>query len=248
MDEWLTRFASFSTLHSSYQGVGLLDAVRGVLAAFVFGQVLALSYERTFTGVSYARSFSHTLVLTSLASATFVMAIGRSIYAGLGLLGVLSMIRFRSNLKAPRDLVFVLGAATAGVASGVDALPVALVGTLAFALVAVYLHHSALGSRQEYDGVLRFTCPAHTPAGPDGPDGVGETDGVADVSVQEVLGAHCRKAKVLSVAEVGQGGWVEHTYQIQLNDNAHDALLDAIRTSFNASDVRILLQDASLEY
>jgi hypothetical protein len=145
---------------SGSAGVSFTDALRGVLAAFVFGQVLAFAYERTYTGVSYARGFAHTIVLTSLAASTFVMAIGRSLYAGLGLLGVLSIIRFRANLKAPRDLVFLLGAASTGVACGIDALPVAVVGTVAFALVAVYLHYSSFASQREYDGVLRFSIGA----------------------------------------------------------------------------------------
>ena len=120
--------ASWSTTSQ----VTFLDAVRLLLAAFVCGQVLAWSYERTYRGLSYSRSFGHTIVLITVASAAFVMAIGRNFYAGLGLLGVLSMIRFRTNLKTPRDLVFLLGGATSGVASGIDSLMVAAAGTLAF--------------------------------------------------------------------------------------------------------------------
>jgi hypothetical protein len=218
---------------SGSAGVSFTDALRGVLAAFVFGQVLAFAYERTYTGVSYARGFAHTIVLTSLAASTFVMAIGRSLYAGLGLLGVLSIIRFRANLKAPRDLVFLLGAASSGVACGIDALPVAVVGTVAFALVSVYLHYSSFASQREYDGVLRFSMRAGDER---------------ESRLPALLGKHCVRSTALSVAEIAQGGVVEYTYQIKLKPAGQAPLLAALRTELDVRDARLLLEEASLEY
>ena len=216
-------------------GVGWVDALVGVLAAFVFGQVLAFAYERTFRGVSYARGFTQTIVLVSVASSTFVMAIGRSLYAGLGLLGVLSMIRFRANLRAPRDLVFLLGAATAGVASGVDALAVAAVGSISFAAVALGMSRVELGSRREYDGVLRFTVPA-TQA----------LDGL-----MSLLDQHCDRVSVLAVGEIAQGDRVEHTLQVRLRGDREKAVVDlvgALRSELGVDDARVLIEEASLEY
>lgn len=225
--------ALFWVTNSNHAGVSFVDALRGVLSAFVFGQLLAIAYERTYTGVSYARGFAHTIVLTSLAASTFVMAIGRSLYAGLGLLGVLSIIRFRANLKAPRDLVFLLGAASTGVACGIDALPVALVGTLSFALVSVYLHYSTFASQREYDGVLRFSMKA------------GEE---REARLPALLAKHCARSTTLSVAEIAQGGVVEFTYQIKLRPAGSGPLLAALRSELDVRDARVLLEEASLEY
>ena len=96
--------------------------LKALVAAFVFGQVLAWTYERTYRGLSYSRGFSHTLVLACVAASILVLAMQYSLVAGIGLFGVLSMIRFRTDLKTSRDLVFVMGSACVGVACGVGAV------------------------------------------------------------------------------------------------------------------------------
>ena len=124
-----------------------------MVGAFVFGQILAWTYERTYRGLSYSRGFSHTLVLVCISASILVVAMQFSLLAGLGLFGILSMIRFRTDLKTPRDLVFVMGAATVGVASGVGAILEAAMGTAVFSLVALYLYTGPFGSRTRFDGV-----------------------------------------------------------------------------------------------
>jgi hypothetical protein len=93
-------------------GRSWLHPLTALLGAFVFGQVLAWTYERTYRGLSYSRGFSHTLVLVCISASILVLAMQFSLLAGLGLFGILSMIRFRTDLKTPRDLIFVMGAAT----------------------------------------------------------------------------------------------------------------------------------------
>ncbi len=222
--------ASWSTSTS----ISLVDALRGVLAAFVFGQLLAWTYERTYRGLSYSRDFTQTVVLVALASGVFVMAIGRSVYAGLGLLGVLSMIRFRTTLKTPRDLVFLLGAATSGVASGIGELRVATIGTIAFAAVALYLHSGPLGARKRFDGVLRFRV----------------ASGLSiDEKLATLLHTHCRRTALMSVGEVAQGSEVEHTYQVKFqSDDDRGALMSALRNDLKVQDARLLMQEVTLEY
>ena len=231
MSEWLDRLGVMWS--SGGESLSVLAALRGALAAFVFGQLLAWSYERTYRGLSYSRDFAQAVVLVSMASAVFVMAIGRSVYAGLGLLGVLSMIRFRTNLKTPRDLVFILGAATSGVASGIGELRVATVGTLAFCAVALYLHAGPLGARRRFDGVLRFRVAS------------GEA---IDDALAALLQAHCRRTALMSVGEVAQGRAVEHTYQVKFNrDGDRSALMRALR-ELQVQDARLLMQEVTLEY
>ncbi len=148
-------FAWASTV-GQVSGPGWLGSAKAVLAAFVLGQIVAFVYERTYQGLSYSKRFSETLVLAALCAAVLVLAIVRSVYAGLGLLGMLSIIRFRSNLKTPRDLLFLLAAIVFGVAAGIDAIPVAAVGIVGFGLVTFYLHFGPFGSRSRFDGILRF--------------------------------------------------------------------------------------------
>jgi len=211
---------------------GWVDPLAALVAAFVFGQVLAWTYEFTFNGLSYSRSFSHAVVLVCVSASILVLSMQHSLLAGLGLFGVLSMIRFRTDLKTPRDLVFVMGSACVGVACGVGAMVVATLGALAFSGVALYLQLGPFGSRLRYDGVLRFRIPAAVDAGQ---------------QLQGILDRHCVRQAMLSVSETQ--GAREHVYQVKFfRERNRDELLAALRDELEADDTRLLLQDATSEY
>lgn len=211
---------------------GWIEPLTALIAAFVFGQVLGWTYEFTFSGLSYSRSFSHTIVLVCLSAGILVLAMQHSLLAGLGLFGVLSMIRFRTDLKTPRDLVFVMGAACVGVACGVGAVVTATVGTAMFAGIALYLQLGPFGSRVRYDGVLRFRVPLSVDRG---------------AEIERLLDRHCLRQVLLSVGEMS--GARELVYQVKfLRDRNRQALLTALRDEFSAEDTRLLLQEATAEY
>lgn len=215
-------------------GGGWVRPLISLLGAFVFGQVLAWTYERTYRGLSYSRGFSHTLVLVCIAASILVLAMHFSLLAGLGLFGILSMIRFRTDLKTPRDLVFVMGAATVGVASGVGAMLEASMGTAVFAVVALYLYTGPFGSRVRFDGVLRFRLPIDVDAEP---------------SLTRLLRRHCRQRHLLSTAELDEGAQREHVYQVKFfADRDREELLESLRIELQAREMRLMLQDATSEY
>ncbi len=215
-------------------GGSWVSPLTALVAAFVFGQLLAWTYERTYSGLSYSRGFSHTLVLVCISASILVLSMQYSLLAGLGLFGVLSMIRFRTDLKTPRDLVFVMGAACVGVASGVGAIVEALLGSAAFALVALYLFLGPFGSRSRFDGVLRFQLPADVDAEP---------------NLTRLMRLHCRRRHLLSTADITDGTQREHVYQVKFfADRDREDLLEALRQDLGAHETRLMLQDATSEY
>lgn len=217
-----------------FEAMGWIDVLTVLLSAFVCGQILSWTYEFTYHGLSYSRGFAQSLVLTAIAAATVVAAMSHSLLAGLGLLGIISLVRFRSTLKAPRDLIFVLGAATSGIASGVNALFIAAAGTLFFCAAAIYLHHGAFGTRARFDGVLRFRVSA---------------DEELEPVLTQLLDRHCRRRVPLSVGEVAQGTRLEHAYQVKFRrEQDAEQLLTALRTRLNAAEARLLMQEATFEY
>ncbi len=215
-------------------GGSWVQPLTALVGAFVFGQILAWTYERTYLGLSYSRGFSHTLVLVCISASILVLSMQFSLLAGLGLFGVLSMIRFRTDLKTPRDLVFVMGSACVGVACGVGAILEAFLGSGSFALVALYLYLGPFGSRTRFDGVLRFQLPAQTEAEP---------------KLTSLMQLHCRRRHLLSTADVAGGTQREHVYQVKFfDDRDREDLLEALRRDFGALETRLMLQDATSEY
>ncbi len=208
--------------------------VTALVGAFVFGLLLAWVYEVTYQGLSYSRSFNQTIVLACLSASIVAMTMEFSMVAGIGLLGVLSMVRFRTTLKSARDLVFIMGAATVGVACGVGAILAAFFGSVAFVLVTLYLHIGAIGSRERFDGVLRFRVPSAVETEP---------------GLSRIFSKHVRDHVMLSVGEAPGGALVEHAYQVKFWRKADQAgLLASLRDDVAASDVVILLQESGIEY
>jgi hypothetical protein len=208
--------------------------VASLLAAFVFGQTLAWVYERTYVGLSYSRGFSHTLVLVCISASVLVLSMSHSLVAGIGLFGVLSMIRFRTDLKTSRDLVFVMGAASLGVTAGVAAWMVGILGVLTFSAVALYLALGPFGSRKRFDGVLRFNLPA---------------DEASQSAVQQLLDVFCRRSVLLSTVDIDSGRLSERLYQVKFFDaGASDELLRGLREDAHAEETRLMLQDSTSEY
>lgn len=223
--EWIDTFIAGRTW---------VEPLTAIVAAFVFGQLIAWTYEFTFEGLSYSRGFSHTVVLVCLSASVLVLAMQHSLLAGLGLFGILSMIRFRTDLKTPRDLVFVMGAACVGVASGVGAVLVAALGAAGFSIVALYLFTGPFGSRLRFDGVLRLrTQPTED----------------ADSRLEALLDLYCRRRALLSVSDEPGRATREHVYQVKFfRERDREALLLALRTELEAREARLLLQEATSEY
>ncbi len=127
--------------------------------SFVLGLVLASVYRWTHQGFSYARSFIHTIVLSSLVITIMVMAIGNNMARGLGILGAMAFIRFRTPIRDPRDIIFLFAALALGISAGAQVYDIAIVGTLFFAGAAFFLTYSPFASRREFEGLLRFILP-----------------------------------------------------------------------------------------
>ena len=102
------------------------QALLCLLVAFVLGKIIAITYQRTYQGLSYSRSFVQSLVLGAVVSTILMLAIGDNLARGLGILGTMALVRFRTNVRDTRDMIFVFAALAIGVSSGVRAFSVAL--------------------------------------------------------------------------------------------------------------------------
>ncbi len=172
-----------------------------LLLAFLLGTGIAVVYVRTHEGLSYSRTFVQALVLGAIISATLMLAIGNNVARGIGIVGTLALIRFRSTMKDPRDMMFVFASMAIGVASGVRAHAVALAGALVFSAAALLLRFSLFGARQQFDGLVRVQLPA--------------APGV-DEPLKDVLRRHCRHWVLVALREVDQGRQLEHNYHVRL--------------------------------
>ena len=205
----------------------------GMLLSFVLSLTIATVYRWTYHGLSYSRSFVHTLILGSVAACVMIMAIGNNLARGLGILGTLAIVRFRTPIRDPRDIIFLFATFAIGIATGAAVFSVAIYGTLMFCLIALYLHWSPFASRREYEGLLRFMLPAQS---------------ASRDRLPEVFHAYCESADLVAMREAVQGDAIEFSYQVRLHDPSYQAdLLDAINRLPDINEVSLLMQRSTVE-
>src|SRR5688572_31996953 len=124
--------------------------------AFVLSLSVALVYKRLSRGVPQIRTFPQTLAVSGIVSAIIVLSIGDNIARGIGLVGALTVIRFRSNLQDPRDLIFAFASLATGVAAGAYSFQVGIFGTMLFLLAAILVSRPWFTRTQTFNAIVSF--------------------------------------------------------------------------------------------
>ena len=134
----------------------VLEILLSLNISFVMAMVLAWTYRHTHGGFSYSRSFVQSLVLAAIVSCIMIIAIGNNLARGLGILGALALIRFRTPIRDPRDIIFLFASLASGIGAGAQVFGVAVIGPIYFCLVAEFLYFAPFASRRNFEGLVRF--------------------------------------------------------------------------------------------
>lgn len=126
------------------------------LLAFGLAYLWATVYRKTHSGIAYTRSFFFTLILMPPSVAMIMMAIGSNVALSLGLVGALSIIRFRTVIKDTKDMTFLFVAIGIGLTAGATVWMVGLIGTAAIAAMTILLSRMGHDSAASGDYILIF--------------------------------------------------------------------------------------------
>ena len=122
---FLEKTASFS----------LIDSILGLVVAFFVGLFIYAVYKKTFNGVIYSHSFNISLLIMTMATALVIMGISSNVLLSLGMVGALSIVRFRTPIKDPMDLVYIFWAIVSGILCGAGFIPLVIIGAVLIGLV-----------------------------------------------------------------------------------------------------------------
>jgi hypothetical protein len=206
--------------------------VLSLLCAFVLSQVVAWAYTWTHTGLSYSRTFTQSLLLMSIVVTLVMYVIGDSIITAFGLIGAMAIIRFRNVLKDTRDTVFIFFILLLGMATGTQRYGMAMVGTAAFVLVALYMFYTSFGTLGRFDGHLSLQL------GKDGDDS----------ELERTLHRFCRSVKRISLRQAGAENVAEYLFQIRFRDRQRrQDLMEALQSLGAVSNLSMVLTDEMSE-
>ena len=113
----------------------VIDTVWGLTVALLVGLFIFMVYKKTLTGVMYSNGFALTLVGLSLVTTLVIMAVTSNVVLSLGMVGALSIVRFRAAIKEPVEIVFLFWALAAGIVIGAGLIPLAIIGSVMIGII-----------------------------------------------------------------------------------------------------------------
>ncbi|NQT26450.1 DUF4956 domain-containing protein [candidate division KSB1 bacterium] len=143
-------------LSFSFTSLTLFDITLNVLIAFILGFVISSVYRLTYRGYAYSVTFINTLVIICMVTTIVIMVIGNNLARAFGLVGAMSIIRFRTAVKDTRDIAFVFFSLSVGMAAGAANHMIAVVGTAFISMIIILLTYFRYGEIHHHDLLLRF--------------------------------------------------------------------------------------------
>ena len=184
-----------SSFLDNIASVSLLDTLLTLVLAFGLGLFIFLVYKKTYSGVMYSSSFGGTLVAMTMITAMTILAVTSNVVLSLGMVGALSIVRFRTAIKEPMDIAFLFWSIAVGIVLAAGMIPLAVVGSVIIGVIMlVFLNRKAV--HDPYIAVI--TC----------------ADAAAEKAATEYLKKNVEKAVIK--AKTAQNGAIEMTWEIRL--------------------------------
>lgn len=125
-----------STFLENVTSVSILDMLLALILAFAIGMFIFLIYKKTFSGVMYSSSFGVTLVALTMITTLVILAVTSNVVLSLGMVGALSIVRFRTAIKEPLDIAFLFWSIAVGIVLAAGLIPLAVIGSV---LIGIFL-------------------------------------------------------------------------------------------------------------
>ena len=124
-----------SSFLDSISSVSITDMVIALVLAFALGMFIFLVYKKTFSGVMYSSSFGVTLIALTMITTVVILAVTSNVVLSLGMVGALSIVRFRAAIKEPLDIAFLFWSIAVGIVLAAGMIPLALIGSVVIGII-----------------------------------------------------------------------------------------------------------------
>lgn len=210
-----------SSFLENITSVSILDMAIALVLAFGLGMFIFLVYKKTYSGVMYSSSFGVTLIALTMITTLVILAVTSNVVLSLGMVGALSIVRFRTAIKEPLDIAFLFWSIAVGIVLAAGMIPLAVIGSVVIGIILlVFVNRKS--SSNPY--ILVLQCDGHD----------------NEQRAKSYLEAQVQKCVVKS--KTVQHGRVELNMEIRMkNDNtdfvntlsAMDGVQSAVLVSYN---------------
>lgn len=147
-----------SSFLENVASVSLLDMTLALVLAFALGMWIFLVYKKTFQGVMYSSSFATTLVALTMITTLVILAVTSNVVLSLGMVGALSIVRFRTAIKEPLDIAFLFWSIAVGIVLAAGMIPLAVFGSIVIGLILLVMVNKKSHSNPY---IVVLTCADH---------------------------------------------------------------------------------------
>lgn len=179
--------------------------LRNLVVALICGICISLIYRLISKSPNSARSFAGSLIFMTMIMAVVILVIGNNLARAFGLVGAMSIIRFRTAVKDVQDIVFIFFSLAVGMAAGIGLAMIAFISTALIGLVMVAISSIQSVSDQKRDYLLQFS---YAPTSD------------TDTQYIPVLQKYCNKHHLLNMKHFEHDGHIEMSFYIKFRDQA----------------------------
>ena len=127
-----------SSFLENVSSISVLDMILTIILSFGIGVFIFLIYKKTYRGVMYSSGFGTTLVALTMITSIVILAVTSNVVLSLGMVGALSIVRFRTAIKDPLDIAFLFWAIGAGIVLAAGMIPLAIIGSVCIGLILLF--------------------------------------------------------------------------------------------------------------
>lgn len=183
--------------------VSIYRIMANVIVALCCGLFIAWIYRKSYRGAGYSAAFVNSMITLTMVTAIVIMVIGNNLARAFGLVGAMSIIRFRTAVKDTQDIVFIFFALAIGMASGVGYYRIAIFGSIFVGMIIMMLVKSNITSTRNDDYLLQFSF---------------QSNGSESSPYLPVLNKYCRRHNIVNIKTVEDQEIIDLSYYVKLKD------------------------------
>ncbi len=205
------------------------EIVGNILVALCCGLAIGWLYRRTYKGPGYSVAFVNSIVLLAMITAMVILVIGNNLARAFGLVGAMSIIRFRTAVKDTLDIVYIFFALVVGMAAGAGYHKIAVLSTLVVGAVIFLLSRSGSSGSKKSDSLLQFAY---------------QLNGNGQAAYLPVLRKYCRRHTVINTRALEDRDTLELSFYVHLHDReGNNLLVRELRKVEGVSRVNLYFDD-----
>ena len=207
--------------------------IENLIVALFCSLIIAVFYRFTYRGPGFSVSFIHSLVILSLITSIVIMVIGNHLARAFGLVGAMSIIRFRTPVKEVMDIVYIFFALAIGMAAGVGLHQVAIGGSLFIGIVLMLLTKTNFLSLRKGEYLLQFNF--------------NSTQNYSEPPYLFIIKKFCKQYKLLNIKQGDLENEVELSYYVDIKDkNQNNLFISELRGISGISNITFYYDDENI--